>query len=61
MSGLLVAIIVVGALAVLAFIGFLVMGLLSDWGERPVRLLLRVAAGLGIVCAFLGALLAFVG
>lgn len=52
---------VVGALAVVAFLGFLALGLLKGWQAPPARVLLRIAGGLGIVCAVLGVLLPVVG
>lgn len=52
---------VVGALAVVAFLGFLALGLLKGWQDPPARVLLRIARGLGIVCAVLGVLLPVVG
>ena len=52
---------IVGALAVVAFLGFLGLGLLKGWQNPPARLLLRIAGGLGIVCAVLGVLLPVVG
>ncbi|MEE1617237.1 hypothetical protein [Brachybacterium sp. J153] len=55
------ALIVVGALAVLVFLGSLVLGLAHGWDRPTARLLLRIAAALGIVCAVLGVLLAILG
>ncbi|WP_193106867.1 hypothetical protein [Brachybacterium sp. FME24] len=52
---------VVGALAVLAFVLFLALGLLKGWGDPPARMLLRIAGGLGIVCAVIGVLLPVLG
>lgn len=52
---------VVGALAVLCFVLFLALGLLKGWQDPTARSLLRIAGGLGIVCAVLGVLLPVVG
>lgn len=52
---------VVGALAVLCFLGFLALALLKGWQDPPARLLLRIAGGLGIVCAVIGVLLPVIG
>ena len=52
---------IVGALAVAAFLGFLALALLKGWQDPPARVLLRIAGGLGIVCAVLGVLLPLVG
>ena len=55
------ALMVVGALAVLVFLASLMLGLLHGWDHPTARLLLRIAAALGIVTAVLGVLLAILG
>lgn len=52
---MILAISIVGAAAVIAFVLFLVLGLTRGWQDRGARRLLLVAAALGIVCAVLGA------
>lgn len=52
---------VVGAAAVLCFVLFLVLGMLKGWDDPAARLLLRIAGGLGIVCAVIGVLLPVLG
>jgi len=52
---------VVGALAVLAFVLFVVLGLVKGWQDPTARLLLRGAGGLGIICAVIGVLLPVLG
>lgn len=47
----------VGALAVLSFVLFVAVGLLKGWQDTTARTLLRVAGGLGIVCAVIGVLI----
>jgi type IV secretory pathway VirB2 component (pilin) len=47
----------VGALTVLAFVLFVAVGLLKGWEDATARLLLRIAGGLGIVCAVIAVLL----
>lgn len=52
---------VVGAAAVLCFVAFLAISLLTGWEAPAARLLLRIAGGLGIVCAVIGVLLPVLG
>ena len=49
--------ITVGALAVLCFVSFLVLGLRRGWEDPTARRMLRLAAGLGIVCAVIALLI----
>ncbi|WP_062950616.1 MULTISPECIES: hypothetical protein [Brachybacterium] len=52
---------IVGALAVLSFLAFLGFGLARGWDDPAARGLLRLAGGLGIVCAVIGVLLPVLG
>lgn len=51
---------IVGALAVISFVFFVALGLLKGWHDQTARTLLRVAGGLGIVCAVIGVLIPLV-
>ncbi|WP_148239408.1 hypothetical protein [Ruania zhangjianzhongii] len=59
MTGLLMALSIVGAIAVLTFIAFLVVGLRKGWQDPVSRRVLTVFFILGGVCAVLGMLVAF--
>lgn len=48
------AIAVIGICAIVAMVGFVVLGALRGWSTPPAPLLLKVAAVLGIACAVLG-------
>lgn len=52
---------VIGAVAVIDFVLFLALGLTRGWDHPMARMLLRVAVGLGIVCAVIGVLIAILG
>lgn len=59
MTGLLTALSIVGALAVLTFVVFLVAGLRTGWQSPTSQRILRIAVILGGACAVLGVLVAF--
>lgn len=52
---------VVGALAVISFIVFFIIGFARGWQDRRARIALIAAAGLGIACAVIGVLIALGG
>lgn len=52
---------IVGALAVLSFVAFVVLGLTRGWQDETARWVLRIAGGFAILCAVLGVLVAVVG
>lgn len=51
---------VVGALAVVAALAWLIVGLSTSWKSRPARVMRMIFFVLGITCAVLGAVLAWV-
>ncbi|OYN87651.1 hypothetical protein [Parenemella sanctibonifatiensis] len=61
MTPLLWGIVIAGALAVITFVGSLIVGLTKGFREPLARRLLTTAASLGIVCAVLGMVLSFTG
>lgn len=61
MTPLLLALSVVGALAVVMFVVFLVVGAAKGWKNPAARRILLAAYALGIVCAVLGVAVAFIG
>ncbi|MFK4791683.1 hypothetical protein [Microbacterium sp. ZW T5_56] len=50
----------VGALAVVAALAWLIVGLTTSWKSRPARVVRMIFFILGITCAVLGAILAWV-
>ncbi|MGJ3508707.1 hypothetical protein [Enemella sp. A6] len=61
MSPLLWVIMIVGALAVLSFFGFVIIRLMRGRPDPTASKLLYTAAVLGVICGICGALLGFVG
>lgn len=61
MSPLLLALSIVGAVAILCFIIFLVLGATKGWEDPGTRRVLRAGYLLGIVCAVLGVVVGLTG
>lgn len=61
MSPLVIALMIVGAVAVITFFVFLVVGLRSGWQHSNARRMRTAALALGIVCGLIGVVIAFVG
>ncbi|MGO1538932.1 MAG: hypothetical protein ACTHZ9_01200 [Leucobacter sp.] len=61
MSGLLLTLSIVGGLAVIGFILFVIMGAATGWKSVGARRVLSIAFVLAIVCAVLGVVIAITG
>lgn len=59
MNPVLLILSIVGALTVLTFVCFVIVGVTRGWRQTPAPLLLSIAAGGGILCGVLGVVVAF--
>ncbi|WP_433675102.1 hypothetical protein [Microbacterium gorillae] len=58
-GSIIIVLAVVGALAVVAAVAWLIVGLTTSWRSRPARVVRMIFFVLGIACAVLGAILAW--